>query len=108
MSSGSWFFSFLLRLRRNLRSDRQAAHPLTGRSEDRIAKRRRKRRHARLTHAARRHLNAVLDNVRIRHSWRFVDADNREVVEVALLDTSLLERDLAVFCQRLQKILRHP
>jgi hypothetical protein len=42
-----------------LRSDRQAAYALTGRSKDRVAERRRKRRHARLADAARRDLDAV-------------------------------------------------
>src|SRR5260370_23289420 len=74
-------FSFLLRLRRNLRSDREAAYALTGRSEDSVAERRRQRRHTRLAHAARRDLDAVLDDVRVRQGRRFVDADNREVVE---------------------------
>src|SRR6185437_16386196 len=87
-------------LRRNLRSDRQAANALTGRSKDRIAERRRKRRHARLTHAARGDVDAGLDDVRVRQWRRLVDADNRIVVEVALLDASLLQRDLAVSGER--------
>ena len=76
------FFSFLLRLRRNLRSDRQPADALAGRREDGVAERRRKRRHARLADAARRHIDAVLDDVRVRHGRRFVDADDRKSLKL--------------------------
>src|SRR5215470_12544333 len=65
--------------------DRQPPNPLAGCSEDRVAQCRCERRYARLANAARRHVDSVLDDVCARLRWRLVDADELEVVEIALL-----------------------
>jgi hypothetical protein len=62
-------FNHAIRLRQ-LIADRQPADAFAGRSKDGIAKRGRKRRHARLADAARRHIDAVLDDVRVGHGLK--------------------------------------
>src|SRR5205823_11743139 len=94
------FFTRPSSLQRDLIADRQAANALAGRREDRVAQGRRERRHARLTDAARWDVDPVLDDVHPGLGRGLVDAHELEVVEVALLHSAVLERDLAVARER--------
>src|SRR5262245_33538380 len=81
---------------RQLIADRQLLDALAGGSEDGIAKRRRERRNAWLADAARRHAERIVDDVHLGLDRRLVDAHELEVVEVRLLDGTVLERDRAI------------
>src|SRR6185295_8998448 len=70
------------------------------RGKDRVAKSRRERRYAGLAHAARRHIDRVVDDVRASLGGRLVDAHHLIVVEVRLLDGTTLEGNLAVLGKR--------
>src|SRR5262245_16163006 len=61
-------------LQRDPVTDRQTANALAGRHEDRVAEGRRERRHARLTDAARRDVDPVLDDVHPGIGRGLVDA----------------------------------
>src|SRR5215470_15013654 len=87
-------------LQRDPVTDRQIANALAGRRKDRVAEGRRERRHARLTDAARRDVDPVLDDVYPSIGRGLVDSHESEVVEVALLHSAVLERDLAVARER--------
>src|SRR5260370_39945223 len=81
-------------LRGELIADRQAADALAGRREDRVAQRRRDRRHAGLAHAAERHVELRGDEMHADVARRGVHARDLVVVAVALLDPPGLEADL--------------
>src|SRR6267142_6078326 len=83
-----------VRLDGQLIADRQATDPLAGRGEDRIAQRRRDRRHTRLAHTAHR-LPVILarDDVDPNLFRRPADAGHLVGVEVVLLDTPGLVAD---------------
>ena len=70
---------------------RQRAHAMAGRGEDRVADRRRDRRQRRLADAGRRVV--ALDEVHV-DLRRVRDAQQRIAVEVRLLDAAVLDRDL--------------
>src|SRR5262249_42940610 len=74
---------------RQLIADRQPADALAGCPEDGVAERRCKGRQTRLAHAARWHVDAVFDDVRVGHRRRLIMPDDRVVVEVALLDAAV-------------------
>src|SRR5690606_22195133 len=74
-------------------ADREFSDALSGRREDGIAQSGRKRRHARLANAARWHIDAMRDDMHPRIERRLIDAHELEVVEVRLLDRTILERD---------------
>lgn len=65
-----------------------------GRGEDRVAKRRQKRRHSWLSDSTRRHVGAVRNDVNT-HIYRcIVDASHRIVVKITLLGGAILEGNL--------------
>ena len=84
-------------LRLQLLADRQCADTLAGRGEDRVDQRRRKGRHARLSDTARRRVGSGRHDVDVRHARRFVDPDQRKIVEIALLHLAVLEGNRAIY-----------
>src|SRR5204863_9027866 len=83
------------RLHRELVADRQAADPLAGGREDRVAQRGWNRRHARLADATHRLAVVTRDDVHADLPRRPDHAGHLVGIEVVLLHAPVLEADLA-------------
>ena len=80
--------------RNELIRDRQLPDAFAGGGEDRVGERRRDRRYARLPHTAQRPVEVRADEMHANVARRDVHARHLVIVEIALFDAAVLERDL--------------